>query len=446
MAEDLKRVEMNSTNKIRSGTFPKTLAWAINRDARPRVPTIDTLRGISIIMVLYIHLAGAWRAPDWSTLLRLQWYATEFFGPAMFITISLVGNMVSHFARKNRDSGDQSMPMNRRPLALPRKLLLRSSFLFIVGECINAIFTGRLGLLHLTGWNMITTIALFGLLIPVMLRIPKIARLLLAASILLAYYPIMNWSIAPLDPFDIDLLWISPEKFADPRVLVYWFLFFHDMMAPVFSWLAVPLIASVVFESMVSKLTNGDSKKIGRESARVALVGVAMILIGIVSGFQIAPDYVGRLNTEIATPDAYIQWPWAGVFIFWIKSTPQYIVYNLGIVFLAFSAFSYVQIGKKRVLPGENFVNSCGRFSLTIFIASYILSQIPLELPLPLFYILAIPIIISITWVTRAWEKHLSGVGSIEWMMNVHVVTISFLLDKMKERKKGQKTDPKLDL
>ncbi|MBD3187934.1 DUF1624 domain-containing protein, partial [Candidatus Bathyarchaeota archaeon] len=126
-----------------------------------RIPTIDFLKGASIIMIFYAHISFSWMATDLEASLRLQWYLLDFFGPSMFLSLSMVGNMIS--LERNRARGIKKTFTGRT--------LLKASYLLIWGEIINILNVYNMKGYHFTAWNIITVIGLFSLLLPLILKL-----------------------------------------------------------------------------------------------------------------------------------------------------------------------------------------------------------------------------------------------------------------------------------
>ncbi len=391
--------------------------------------TIDTLKGISILIILYIHVGNVWCAPDFVALMKFQWYLVDFIGPAMFLTLSVIGNMASSLGQ-NQQAG--------KAPAVPRRRLLRVSFLLIYGEIINLLTAWRQGIYHVTAWNVITTIAVFTLLMPYILRLPKLVRVALIVVIVATYYPFMEWAIADIRPYGVSLGTTTEAMLRDPRTLVYWLLFYSDMMTPVYSWLIIPISASLIFEKVVV-LNKAEAKdKMRSELKKIAVIGTCLVVASLLASMHVIPEYNTSFFESLMRPSPYFTWPIPeGMPPFLVRHVPQYLFYCLGTECLLFSGIGWIQLVKGRRLPFEDKINNLGKLSVTVFALSFVLSMIPLRLPFAIFFFVMIPMLLLVSVWCWIWARRFNRIGTIEWMMDVHVGVISHFLD----RRKRSKTD-----
>jgi hypothetical protein len=395
-----------------------------------RIATLDTMRGMSIIMVLYIHIAGSWCTSDWVAFMRAQWYMTEFFGAAMFITISMVGSMVA--MRAQNTSGIKAMYTRRR--------LLRISFLIIYGEGINIVFSGHLGIYALTNWNIILIIGIFSLLLPLMLRLHAVIRLVIIVLIIASYYPLVNWLMPSFISNGVNIDTLQVSQLQDPRAFIYWLLLFQDMMSPFYSWLVIPLAVSIIFDKFAAIKDFTRMSDVTRELKKIGLVGFTLIVTGILAGSMLAPDYIAPYNIQLQTPGSFFTWPFSGgMFVFFIRSTPQYLSFHLGIVCLFFAFIGRRQLVHAKSMLFESRVDNMGRLSLTVFALSSAIPAIPNKLPVGWFYIVVIPMICIITWFLWMWNKKWQRIGTIDWIMDAYVNGISYVFDLNDARRAQQK-------
>ncbi|MBN2151299.1 MAG: hypothetical protein JW839_07640 [Candidatus Lokiarchaeota archaeon] len=387
--------------------------------------TLDTLKGISIITILYIHVGNVWCAPDFIALMKFQWYLLDFLGPAIYLTLSVVGNMAGSTGQGARDG---SSPR-------PRRRLLKASFLLIYGEIINILTAWRQGIYHVTAWNVITTIAVFTLLMPYLLRLPKLIRVALLVIIVTTYYPFMEWAIGAILPHGVSLSTTTPAMLQDPRTIVYWLLFYSDMMTPVYSWLVVPIAASLIFERVVALNRPETKDDLRGEMKRVALIGLCLVMASILTSLQFIPEYNAAFLESLTAPSPYFTWPVPqGLPPFLVRHVPQYLFYCIGMECLLFSGIGWLQLVKGKRLPLEGQVNAMGQLSVTVFALSFVLSMWQLDLPLATFYLVMIPMLVLVTACCWVWTSRLGRVGTIEWLMDVHVAVLSHLLDGRQKR------------
>ncbi|MBN2151298.1 MAG: DUF1624 domain-containing protein [Candidatus Lokiarchaeota archaeon] len=392
------------------------------------MPAIDTLKGFSMLMMFHIHFAWAWRADDWFSLLRFEWYVTDFFGVATFLTMSLAGNMISLQARW--ETGDRSL--------FTRRKLLRLSFLYLIGELLNLMFLPSVGVAHLMIWNVLTGIAVFSLLLPLVMRLPGKARLLLAVALLLLYYPILDWSMGAMNSSGLTPDAIRLAHLSDPRTFAYFALFNHAMMMPLYPWLVVLLLTSIVFARITSPRAFRAGDLFKRELGRIAIVGAVLVAIGIAAGSGVMMDYDAKVFEELLVPSPYFTWlnP-DGVFTFLIRHVPQSILYGTGIAYVWFAGIGWIQVVKGKGLPMQEKVNNIGRYSLTAYLLTHVAMFVPIKLPLAAFYIVFLPAAVAFVWGMWAWSRKYQGIGTLEFAMDMHARAISVLIDKRRAKRGG---------
>ncbi|MEX2680969.1 MAG: hypothetical protein Q6373_005175 [Candidatus Sigynarchaeota archaeon] len=398
-----------------------------NYESRNHLATIDTLRGISVVLMLHMHCALAWHSSEWSALSRLMFYTTDFVAPALYTIMSILANMISLESRRGQGG----------KYSLSRGAALRASFLFMYGESLNILTFNRLGWYSLTTWNVILVIAVFTLILPSLLKIKPVIRIAIAACIAIVYFWVVDLAMTHMAGIPIDINNVQAANLVNPATLPYWLLFYHDMMTPIFSWMIIPLVVPLVFSRFVKVLVAGERHRWVHEIKRIAGIGSLFVLIGVVTGLWRIPDYVIRNHVQLTTPDAYFTWPFPdGEPLFLIRHTPQYMIYNTGMVCLLFSLVAYIQLPTGKRLPFQGILISLGKMSLTGFNLSLYAFIIPLSFSLPVFYIIVIPGIVLVTWLFHAWYTKGRGIGSLEWLMHIHVNTISYYLDRYRKSRR----------
>jgi hypothetical protein len=387
-----------------------------------RLTTIDTMKGMSIIMIFYCHFALIWHAADWAAFFRMQWLLLDFFGPAMFVTMSVLGTMLS--AAKSADSPEHGSLYTRRSL-------LRISFLFILGELYNLTTVGSVGIMHVFEWNVFTAIAMFSLLMPLILRLKVRTRVLLIAIIVVLYYPLLNYSLTSINAAGIDPGVATPAMIPDLPTYVYFLFFQQAETCPIFSWLIVPLAASIIFEPFISKYNNATPRAIQVELRKIRWVGLILIVGAISLGYWLIPGYTHDIMDDLRVPGQIFSYPFSGVPVFLVRHTPQYLFYNLGIICVIFSFLAERKLVRCKQIPWEEKINNFGAMSLTGFLMSllpYLVHEVILQELL--FMVIFIPLIIVIVNFFWIWQKKFKIIGSAEWFMRIYVMFFSRLLDK----------------
>ncbi|MHA1682675.1 MAG: hypothetical protein ACTSUE_17180 [Promethearchaeota archaeon] len=393
-----------------------------------RIPTIDFLKGISLICVFYAHTSYAWFTTEFISFSRFQWYLLDAFGPVMFVTLSMVGNMVG--IEKRRIKGETKL--------FPAKNLIKVSYLLLWGELINFFNLYSLGLFHLSAWNVITAIGIFTLVLPVFLKMKPIYRLILVGIIAITYYPIVEWTFGGFSDAGIRISELmDPSYFLDPRLLVYWFFFDHRMMCPIFSWLIIPLLTSVVFDGFIKAFARGASREeLGAELRKIGYYGLVLIAGAVTIGMRGTQGFIEEEIGELMTPGFFV-YPFTSIPQFWVDDCPEYIFYNLGVVMVLFSTLGHRQCIKGRVNSIEKKFINAGVLSFTAFMVSHVAYIFPIKVIAPIFYIICPAYIIIFILIFDFWRKELKSLASIEWLLGIYQMGIFRLLKRTRRKGKG---------
>nr|MDO8115333.1 hypothetical protein [Candidatus Sigynarchaeota archaeon] len=397
-----------------------------------RITTIDTMKGFSMIMIFYCHFSFIWRTGDWVSFMRIQWLLLDFFGPVMFISMSVLGTMSSNL---NREPGEKKEAWSRRSL-------LKISFLFIIGEMINAYTLGSIGIYHVFAWNIVTAIAVFSLLMPAILQLKPAIRMGLIAVIAILYFPLLQLTQSSINAAGLDGDSVTPDVLHDLPTMFYYLFFHQGMVAPVFPWLIVPLASSIVFEPFFTKFKNASPGAIRFELKKICYAGIVFIAASIVSGMQLSPGFGSTIMRELNTPSSFYTWPYPqGVPMFLIRHTPQYLFYNLGIVCVLFAVLANWQLVNHRKISGEDKINNLGTLSLTAFVFSHVSWIVPwIKLDVILFFVVFVPLIIAIVYFFWLWTRKWKIKLTLEWFMGVYVKVLSRWLENREITKKGERS------
>ena len=412
------------TSTVQDATNTETST--VKPEPTRRITTIDTMKGMSIIMIFYCHFAFIWRTDDWMAFTRLQWLFLDFVGPAMFVVMSMLGNMLS---------AAKEMETSKKDTLYTQKSLLKISYLFIIGEFINLLTIGETGILHVLEWNVVTTIAVFSLLIPAILRLKIRVRVLLLFFIVALYYPLLNYSMSSIDAAGIDPGAATPLQILDAPTIIYFLFFQQAMTCPLFPWLIVPLVTSIIFEPFVTAYRSNKPGAIQAELRKITIIGLIFIAGAIASGFWLIRGYTRDIMYELEQPGAFYSYPLGGVPVFLVRHTPQYLFYNLGIICVIFGILAERQLIQQKNILWEEKINNCGIMSLTVFIVSHMSWLFPwIRMEALEFYVIFIPFLFLVVNLFWLWRTKGKMVGSVEWLMNVYMLTLSRLFKARHEQ------------
>ncbi|MFX0100182.1 MAG: hypothetical protein ACFFCS_11425 [Candidatus Hodarchaeota archaeon] len=385
---------------------------------RKRIKTIDYMRSISMFFVFYCHFAVNWRGEGWVSWIRLQWTALDFLGITSFIGLSILGSLMSHFSRMEK--GDNRL--------ITKKIILRASFFFILGEIYNLIGIGYMGVFHFFGANIFYTLTIFSLLLSFFMRLDYRIKLVIVAIITFTYYPLLNWAWGGLQAAGISPEAIQIEHMQDPRILVYYMILDHRAMSPLYPWLVLPLLITIVFGRIMKVFKTAHKEELHKETKKILLVGIALVVINMITGYQLTQGYIVHDFLELIQPGFFITWPLKeGLPLFWVRNSIRMILYNFGWFCIIFYVISWIQFVKERKFPWEDKMMAFGNLSITGFFLSLIAYTVKLRLPWPIFYAIFIPIFIIIVNTFYYWTVKYKAKFSLEWLLVVYTTIISNL-------------------
>ena len=389
-----------------------------------RINTLDFMRGVSMFFVFYTHFAINWNTSDWTSWCLFQWTVLDFMGITSFTGLSVLGTMIACFKRKEK--GDLRL--------LPASTLLRALYLFILGQFLNIAAQWYMGVDLIFASNILFAIAIFSILTPLILKLNYKTRFLFAGAIIILYYPFLNWAFSGLTEAGITALQITLANMGDPRVVVYYFLFDHAMMTPLFPWLIIPFFMTTIFESLIKALNHGDFQVISHELKKIAVIGALIIACSIAVGFPLTRGYSWWEVDQLTTPGFFFTWPIHAVPLFYDRNTINMIVFNIGSFCIVFFMIGYVQLIWKKRFPWEDKMANFGRLSLTGFMLSELAYALGfIKLPLFLFYAIFIPLFILIVNAFWYWSNTLKGKFTLEWLSVIFVSIISRSFSKTRK-------------
>lgn len=409
-------------------------------DAGDRLVAIDYLKGIAVIWFTIGHIMMDWEDHTWRSLASIIALSLDWTGPGLFIAFTVLGTMISIHRRT----------MTGKTHGMFKNACIKSSFLLIVGEilnlAINAMSGNSLGIWHLFGANMITDIALAQLLTFGLVKISiKLRSILLI--ILCVLYPILL--VACLNGIGYDgsgSIVLNSTVLNNPAYLAYYLLFYMDAMSPTMSWLITAFLASILFEGFTSHYVTTIGKKPDiqeqkRQAKKLIMVGCCTIVIAILaSGFLIFRG-LGMSGWEydfLVTNDPFRFYTLSGLPLILVRHVPQCLVFNAGILMIAFGLLYYISVVQMKMLAWQVSLVRLGKYSFSIFLYGYAFALIPVKLPLYLFIPAGVVIIAMIIIVFRYWDTYAHCIGSIEWILGKYVIYVSMGLKQLEKRSKNR--------
>jgi hypothetical protein len=393
-----------------------------------RLPTIDFMRHISMFFVFYCHFMINWRAPEDSSWIILQWTLLDFLGITSFTGLSIIGNMLSYYKRVEKGDTRLFTPGS----------WVRALCLYAIAIPMNLVAQGYMGGFALLMGNVLTIIAVFSLLTPLILQLDWKVRTVILAVLVASYYPLVSWAWGGLVDAGIPPEGIAAANLADPRVFVYYVLFDHRMTAPLFTWLPIVFLVTIVFDRFVKMQGKMSKEGLAHELRRIAAIGAIIAVASVLVGSAPSQGYIAGELANLIHPGFFITWPVNWLPMFLVRNSASMVVYNFGMFCVTFFIFGTIQLVHGKRFPAQEKLMNFGKLSLTGFLLSHIPYAIQISLPFLLFYAIFIPIYIAIIEVFWLWTTRARGVGSVEWAITL----ASVLVTKAVERKTREKSKP----
>jgi len=350
--------------------------------AKSRHATIDVLRGISIIMIIYLHFMMAWADKNWEIYVQVSWSILDFFGAPMFVFLSCLVKMLS--IKSGKDSKMQTFK--------------RASFLMMLGTFVwmNECFSSQKIVIPC---NLLFFMGVLQIVMPILMKRTTASLLMFVSTIFITFFP-------------LSILW---------QAKTFYTVFMDTGMNPYFTWMMIPLLVTIIFKNV-----DAFNNLKGKELKKIAGSGIILILIAVATSILFAKQYRWYLIDY-------------ALFDFLARGYPQYIFIMLGIDLILFSVIaSFESRIKTRMVKIQNF----GRLSLT----GYVLSGIGFIIPIKLFFIpfhVIFPLIVMILVhamffvSTRCKDKF-----TMEYFMSLHSRLMTIAVQKIKRTRSSQETKP----
>jgi hypothetical protein len=455
--ENADRVQMSSVralasnNKaVRARSDAERPASPLNGGAAGRVKSIDYAKGFAMLWIFWAHLGAYWNDGSWNSLWRLVYAFMDWLGPCFFVAITTIGTMLSFYSK------GVTKPTRAMWIDAGKKFV----YMLTIGEIMNVVIDVRnpyhLGAWILIGMNMMVAIA-FAQPFTLLLVQLSIRYRVLLLCILTALFPVLfsycasGWIMAP-DGLPIASASASFSNLTTLPMIIYYIFFYMEDMIPVYGWIMVCVLVSIVFDHVIrqhlddqAKLRVDPSLQPMITKARLAaanrliIIGIAIAGITFLAGGFVLTKGIGSVvgpYLDLTDGDAFSFWRLPGVPLILIHGLPPYWFYNIGIFTAFFGVLYRIEFSRpNRPLPtGWAAVEVFGRFSFSTFVYSYAYALIPLRINfwvfLPLYLGLDALMVVG-TWY---WERRGKNILSLEWGLKKYMNALAYLERRIKKR------------
>nr|MDO8088903.1 heparan-alpha-glucosaminide N-acetyltransferase domain-containing protein [Candidatus Sigynarchaeum springense] len=394
----------------------------------PRFKFLDFMKGLAIVLILWVHLALWWKDGTW---ISIRAFATIFFmrpfGPANFIFVSIFGFLLSAEIReKDGDKKAFQVRMIKRSLVF---LGIGSilNLINLAGEVFNPAVPFAASLLRvLLTCNIFTFLGLAQMVIYVGRRLHPAIQVALAASIFATYYLVLNAFTAECRALGVDYTFgdLSLSQIASPVALLYFLLMFENSMSPLVPYIALVFIVNAVYRNLIKMLAvpaaSIQLEKVKAEMRRIAVVSTLMTCTGIIMGITPSPGAINQMEyLDLVHADAFRVWdPTIGGFpLFLQPANPSYVLYSFGIVSLLELGGTWVVDLHPRKRAFVDFLATFGSYSLTVFITHAVAALFPLNAGFLAFMALYGAVALFYMGGIWYWDKKIHGKCSLEWLI-----------------------------
>lgn len=195
--------------------------------------------------IIFVHLGAYWNDNSWESLWRIIWLFLDWLGPSIFISITVIGTMIS-IKRKELAGKNKGMGLNA---------LKKFSYLFIVGEIMNYIIDmmnpKQLGPWQILGMNMITAVAYAQLLVYAFIKLSQRQRFILLVILIMGFPVLFDYCVQGLN-YDFNIMInLGMDDLTTVPAILYYLLFYIQAMIPTYSWLILMLATMIVFNGFI---------------------------------------------------------------------------------------------------------------------------------------------------------------------------------------------------
>jgi hypothetical protein len=408
-----------------------------------RIITMDYLKGVAAFWFTLAHMAMYFNDKSWMSIMGTAIIVLDWLTVDLFLTITVVGTMVS--IKKKVASGKSK--------GMFATAVQKSVFLLIVGLIMNIVIDARndqkIGIWLVFGANMISVIAIVQLFTYMLVKMKRWLRLVLLAAIFVIYPVLLNACFVSIGFPGYGVLTATASRLTTPGYIVYYLLFHMDAMAPLFEWLIVAILASLVFEEFarsaaIPSITEQDPQGLGnpvdpnaRATKNLAIAGLLCVACSVLFGGFLLTKGIGPSYAEyyyLHEGDQFSYYTPEGLPLFLMRHFPNYMVFNVGVLSIIFAALHHASaFQRKRLFLQDTFVIA-GQYSFTIFVYGHASFLLGLSLTVWQYIVICIPIGVTVLAAVRVWARRARGIGSLEWLMVVYMQGLQRLEKRFRQK------------
>lgn len=413
-----------------------------------RFKFLDFMKGIALIMILWVHLGLWWQDGSWTSA---HAFALIFFmrpfGATNFIFVSIFGFLLSIEIREK----------DGQKKAFRTRMIKRSIIFLGIGCILNiinlasdifdpAVFLAPKLLRLLLTCNIFTFLGLAQIVIYLGRKLSPAIQVILIAGIFASYYLLVNALTAECNTLGINYRYgdLYLSDIASPVAILYFLFMFENSMAPLVPYIAMVFIVNLVYRNLIKLLAiptvSIEREKVKAEMRRVAWASILIACAGVILGIMSSPGAINQMEyLDLVHDDAFRIWnPSIGGYPLFLQAcNPGHILYAFGLLSLLVLGGTWmIDLNPKKRVIVDIFA-TFGSYSLTVFITHSVASFFPLPLSFLAFSVLSGVVILLYVAGIWYWDKLLSGKLSLEWLLGQFLATD--VIQRIKQRGNGMK-------
>jgi hypothetical protein len=384
-----------------------------------RLTSIDFLKGLSMIIVIYVHTSFWLTGFDNQWFHGICWVFLDVNGSSAYITLTSLGITFSVLSQKNSPKPNSKSPV----ISILKKALV----LFIIGTPFVANYFepspfGFFDPRYVIRLHIFQAIAVCQFVAYFALKIKPVYRIALVVAIIAAqniFYPMMLGVLAPIGVFPK----VFPfEALNNGFAWLYMFTFRADVDIGILPELILPLMGTIVGEYIyknlivktqknntlidsvknsisqvnatslqdrsknnnISELDSKTRENIIKQVNVIIYIGIIFTLYGILSGLTPIAEYRGFDVLNMINRGGPFHFEGLCTFLF--RGTISNLLYNFGVIMTAVGVgLKYIDLKRAFFKPvqldtktkGQKFVDNIavlGQYSLTVYVMHHMLS------------------------------------------------------------------------
>ncbi|MBN2151225.1 MAG: hypothetical protein JW839_07270 [Candidatus Lokiarchaeota archaeon] len=344
-----------------------------------------------------------WASASWSGHFYAFYLLSDFFGPVLFITMSIFGTVSS--LCKWADTGELARSDYRR------RLLVRSSYLLLIGTVFNICydaFTGfNEGPWALVKMNIFSAVALSQAITYATCGSRPYLKAIALVALLVVKVPLEGEVLRAVGYA------VTPDTLRTLPGALYFVLFVGNPIGMVDTAIVAFAVSLAADEFVAAAVRPGTARR-DSTHRKMVIASVSFMAASVLAGGLVGSDATGEASKFLFQMGP--AWPWDAIPLLLVRHSSWNLLLKVGAV-LCLASLLHRAIDVKggsnnRVVKR---VMVCGVYSFSIYVYHNMTVFIPLELDWYGWILASLLLAVAFVVAINAWNDKLGGVGSFEW-------------------------------